>query len=156
MERKGTMHEEDIRRIIRILEESDQITEIEMVSYPFGGKRIRVSKQGLAPAQAPAVPAAPSAAPAAAAPAPVSGEQEGMHTVKAPMVGTFYTSPNPESPTFVNIGDRVAPGRVLCIIEAMKLMNEIECDTSGVIKEVLAENGQPIEFGQPLFLIASE
>jgi len=94
--------------------------------------------------------AAPGAAPAAAAPAApvVQG-----HAVKAPMVGTFYRSPNPGSAPFVDVGQTVKEGDPLCIIEAMKLLNEIEADKSGVIKEILVENGEPVEYGQPLFVI---
>ena len=101
---------------------------------------------------APAAPAAapvPSAAPAAEAPAADSG-----FVARSPMVGTFYRAPNPESPNFVNIGDTVKVGQTLCIIEAMKLLNEIESEHAGVVKEILCENGQGVEFDQPLFIIA--
>ena len=99
-------------------------------------------------AQATAAPAAPpSAAPAAAAP------EEGLVTIESPMVGTFYRSPTPGAPLFAEVGDTVAKGRTLCIVEAMKLMNEIEAEVSGVIVEVLVENAQPVQFGQPLFKI---
>jgi acetyl-CoA carboxylase biotin carboxyl carrier protein len=100
-----------------------------------------------AAASAPVAEAAPVAAPAAAA-APVG------HTVKAPMVGTFYRAPNPGSPAFAQVGQSVKEGEPLCIIEAMKLLNEIEADKTGVIKEILVENGEPVEYGQPLFVIA--
>ncbi len=103
-----------------------------------------------APAQ---VVAAPAAAPAAAAPAPAPAAPQG-HQVKAPMVGTFYRSPNPSAPAFVEVGQAVKEGDPMCIIEAMKLLNEIEADKSGVIKEILVENGEPVEYGQPLFIIA--
>ncbi|GAA0224799.1 acetyl-CoA carboxylase biotin carboxyl carrier protein [Castellaniella daejeonensis] len=102
-----------------------------------------------APAQ---VVAAPAAAPAAAA-APAPAVPQG-HQVKAPMVGTFYRAPNPNAPAFVEVGQAVKEGDPLCIIEAMKLLNEIEADKSGVIKEILVENGEPVEYGQPLFIIA--
>lgn len=98
-----------------------------------------------APAGAEAVAAAPPVAPV---PAAVVG-----HTVKAPMVGTFYRAPNPNSPSFVEVGQTVKEGEPLCIIEAMKLLNEIEADKSGVIKEILVQNGEPVEYGQPLFVI---
>jgi len=99
------------------------------------------------------------AAPAASAPAPaaVTAEAPAVETgfvAKSPMVGTFYRAPNPESPNFVNIGDTVKVGQTLCIIEAMKLLNEIESEHAGVIKEILCENGQGVEFDQPLFIIA--
>lgn len=95
------------------------------------------------------VAAAPAAAPAAAEAAPVI---QG-HVVKAPMVGTFYRSPNPGAAPFIDVGQSVKEGDPLCIIEAMKLLNEIEADKSGVIKEILVENGEPVEYGQPLFVI---
>jgi acetyl-CoA carboxylase biotin carboxyl carrier protein len=100
-----------------------------------------------APVPGAAAPAeAPAGAPAAAA--PVAG-----HVVKSPMVGTFYRAPSPGAAEFVKIGDSVSEGQTLCIIEAMKLMNEIESDKAGVVKEVLVENGQAVEYGQPLFVI---
>lgn len=99
-------------------------------------------------AAAPVAPAAPAAAPAAAAAPVVQG-----HVVKAPMVGTFYRSPNPGAAPFIDVGQSVKEGDPLCIIEAMKLLNEIEADKSGVIKEILVENGEPVEYGQPLFVI---
>ena len=81
------------------------------------------------------------------------GEDEGTVAITSPMVGTFYRSPSPESPPFVDIGDEVEPGKVVCIIEAMKLFNEIESEVRGKIVKVLAENGKPVEFGQKLFLV---
>lgn len=93
--------------------------------------------------------AAPAAAPAAAAAAPAPAG----HVVKAPMVGTFYRAPNPGASPFVEVGQSVKEGDALCIIEAMKLLNEIEADKAGVIKEILVENGEPVEYGQPLFVI---
>ena len=102
-----------------------------------------------APAAAPAAPAPAAAAPSAeATPAEPTG-----HAVKSPMVGTFYRSPTPGADSFVKIGDTVKEGQTLCIIEAMKLLNEIESDKSGVVKEILCENGQGVEFGQALFII---
>ena len=97
-----------------------------------------------------AVPAAASTAPVAAAAAPAVPEG---HVVKSPMVGSFYRSPSPGAKAFVDIGQTVSAGDTLCIIEAMKLLNEIESDHSGVIKAILVESGQPVEFGQPLFII---
>ncbi len=99
-------------------------------------------------AAAPVAAPAPAAAPAAPAPAAIQG-----HVVKAPMVGTFYRSPNPGAAPFIDVGQSVKEGDPLCIIEAMKLLNEIEADKSGVIKEILVENGEPVEYGQPLFVI---
>ena len=95
-----------------------------------------------------AAPAPAAAAPAAPAPAAIQG-----HVVKARMVGTFYRSPNPGAAPFIDVGQSVKEGDPLCIIEAMKLLNEIEADKSGVIKEILVENGEPVEYGQPLFVI---
>jgi acetyl-CoA carboxylase biotin carboxyl carrier protein len=101
-------------------------------------------------AAAPAASAVPLDA--AAAPAPVAAQPQG-HVVTSPMVGTFYRAPSPGAAEFIKIGDTVKEGQTLCIIEAMKLMNEIESDKDGVVKEVLAENGQAVEYGQPLFVI---
>lgn len=107
-------------------------------------------------APAPVYAAAPVAAAPAAAAAPVAAAEPVIsgHVVKAPMVGTFYRAPNPSSPAFVEVGTAVKEGDSLCIIEAMKLLNEIEADKTGVIKEILVENGEPVEYGQPLFVIA--
>ena len=106
-----------------------------------------------APAQhaqaAPVASAAPAAAPVVEAATVAAGS-----VARSPMVGTFYRAPNPESPNFVNIGDTVKVGQTLCIIEAMKLLNEIESEHAGVVKEILCENGQGVEFDQPLFIIA--
>ena len=104
---------------------------------------------GYAPS-APAAAGAPAAIadPVAAAPAVQSG-----HVVKSPMVGTFYRAPSPGADAFVQIGDSIKEGQTICIIEAMKLLNEIECDMSGVVKEILVENGQAVEYGQPLFIV---
>ncbi|MCU1348023.1 MAG: accB [Acidobacteria bacterium] len=102
-----------------------------------------------------ALPQAPTAAQTAAANARALEEVEaGQHIITSPIVGTFYRSPNPESPSFVNVGDRVSKGQVLCIIEAMKLMNEIESDVDGVIATIYPQNGQPIEYGEKLFAVA--
>ena len=100
---------------------------------------------------APVPAVAPVAAASAAAPA--ADASEGLVTIDAPMVGTFYRSPSPDAASFVEVGQRVSKGTVLCIVEAMKLMNEIECETGGEIVEILVENAQPVQFGQPLFKI---
>ena len=104
--------------------------------------------------------AAPHAAPLAAVPPPGAEtaaaepqQDEGLHIITSPIVGTFYRSPNPEAESFVNVGDHVNPGKVLCIIEAMKLMNEIESDVAGTIVKIYPQNGQPIEFGEQLFAV---
>src|SRR5687767_250821 len=97
--------------------------------------------------------AVPSAPPAAAGQAAADESEAGLHIITSPIVGTFYRSPNPESDSFVNVGDRVTKGKVLCIVEAMKLMNEIECDVEGVLVNVYPQNGQPIEYGEKLFAV---
>ncbi len=101
----------------------------------------------------PAMQPAAAPAPAAAAAAPAAPEAPAGHAVKSPMVGTFYRSAQPGSAPFVDVGTEVKQGQTVCIIEAMKLLNEIEADKSGKIKAILVENGQPVEFGQPLFVI---
>ena len=100
-----------------------------------------------------------AALPAASAPEPPRAEAKpveddaGLHIINSPIVGTYYRSPSPESPPFVNVGDRISKGQVLCIIEAMKLMNEIESDVDGVIAKIYPQNGQPVEYGEPLFAV---
>ena len=106
------------------------------------------------PAPAQAVQAAPTVQIPVAAPVAEAPAEETGFVARSPMVGTFYRAPNPESPNFVNVGDTVKVGQTLCIIEAMKLLNEIESEKAGVIKEILCENGQGVEFDQPLFVIA--
>ncbi|MFN3404083.1 MAG: acetyl-CoA carboxylase biotin carboxyl carrier protein [Cytophagaceae bacterium] len=110
-------------------------------------------------APAPAVAAAPAPAPATPAPAPKqeaatdTSKDKNFITIKSPMIGTFYRSSNPENPAFVNVGDEVKPGQPVCIIEAMKLFNEIESEVSGKIVKILVENASPVEYDQPLFLV---
>jgi acetyl-CoA carboxylase biotin carboxyl carrier protein len=106
-----------------------------------------------APAPQPAVAAAASSAPAPANQAANAAKDDGLKIVESPMVGTFYRAPSPGAPSFVEVGDNVTRGKTLCIVEAMKLLNEIESDVSGVVVEILVENGQPVQFGQPLFKI---
>jgi len=106
-----------------------------------------------APVATPAPQVAPAHVALPAVPAPVPPPAEDLHVVKSPIVGTFYGSPSPGAPSFVSPGDHVQKGQVVCIVEAMKLMNEIEADASGEIVKCLVSNGQPIEFGQPLFSI---
>ena len=148
---------EDLKQLIEFLKEN-QVAEFELER---GDVRIRLKFCGpevpgslLAGARAvPAHPAAQSAAaPEAAAPA-TADPNEGLHILKSPMVGTFYGSPSPGASPFVGPGDHVAKGQVICIVEAMKLMNEIETDAAGEIVKCFVTNGQPIEFGQPLFSI---
>jgi acetyl-CoA carboxylase biotin carboxyl carrier protein len=109
-----------------------------------------------APAMMPAAPAAslpPAQAPAAAAAAPAASPAGNTITVKSPMIGTFYRSPSPDKPSFVNVGDEIKQGQVVCIIEAMKLFNEIESEVSGRIVKVLVDDASPVEYDQPLFLV---
>ncbi|HET9679279.1 MAG TPA: acetyl-CoA carboxylase biotin carboxyl carrier protein [Gammaproteobacteria bacterium] len=149
-----------VKKLIDLLEESG-IAEIEITE---GEESVRISRQaagGQVMMQAPA-PVAPAAAPQAApAPAPAapsapaegdSGEPSG-EKITAPMVGTFYRAPSPTAGAFVDVGSKIAVGDTLCIIEAMKMMNQIEADKAGTIKAILVENGEPVEFGQPLFTI---
>ncbi|MDG0995978.1 MAG: acetyl-CoA carboxylase biotin carboxyl carrier protein [Gammaproteobacteria bacterium] len=143
-----------VKKLIELLEESG-ISEIEIKE---GEESVRISRNGPSMTM-PQMQYAPQMAPAAAAPAaaPVavveSAPEVSGHTVTSPMVGTFYEAPSPGSAPFVEIGKSVKEGDTLCIIEAMKMLNQIEADKSGVIKQMVAENGQPVEFGQPLFII---
>jgi len=156
----------EIKEILRILEEQD-ITEFELEQ---DGVKLRVARSGRStpPPPAPLVasssfvaPVSPGSAthpPAAASPgAPAAPAEEAGDSkegvVKSPIVGTFYRSPDPNSPSFVNVGDRVRVGQVLCIIEAMKLMNEIESELAGEVVKIHPENGQPVQYGDPLFTI---
>ncbi|KMY00954.1 acetyl-CoA carboxylase [Pseudomonas syringae KCTC 12500] len=145
-----------VKKLIELLEESG-IDELEIRE---GEESVRISRHSKTPAQpyyAPAPVAAPVAAPApAAAPAapevPSAPKLNGF-VVKSPMVGTFYRTPAPTSPAFVEVGQTVKKGDTICIVEAMKMMNHIEADASGVIESILVENGHPVEFDQPLFTI---
>jgi acetyl-CoA carboxylase biotin carboxyl carrier protein len=145
-----------LKKLIDLVQESGiaelEITEGEETVKIVKGGHVSVSAAAPVPvapieARAPA-PAAAALAPAAEAPA----GQEG-HVVKAPMVGTFYRSPSHDAKAFVEVGQTVKEGDTICIIEAMKLMNEIEADAGGVVKAILVENGQPVEYGQPLFIL---
>lgn len=140
-----------LKTLIDLVAESG-IAELEITE---GEGKVRIVKfaQQLSPVVQQVAPFPVAAAPAASA-APVAEPIVTGHTVKAPMVGTFYRAPNPSSPAFVEVGTAVKEGDSLCIIEAMKLLNEIEADKTGVIKEILVENGEPVEYGQPLFVIA--
>jgi acetyl-CoA carboxylase biotin carboxyl carrier protein len=141
-----------VKKLIELLEESG-VAEIEIKE---GEESVRISRatQGMV-MSAPAV-AAPMAAAPAASPAPqpaAEPEEPSGHMVRAPMVGTFYRAPSPNAKPFVEEGQSVKTGDTLCIIEAMKLLNQIEADKSGTIKAILVENGQPVEYNQPLFII---
>ncbi|HEY7760786.1 MAG TPA: acetyl-CoA carboxylase biotin carboxyl carrier protein [Burkholderiales bacterium] len=146
-----------LKKLIDLVQESG-IAELEVTE---GEEKVRISRVGQTAqasvpvaggAAATVAPAAAQPVPAAAA-APAAEEKVEGHIVKSPMVGTFYRSPSPGAKAFVEVGDTVAPGDTLCIIEAMKLLNEIEADQGGTVKEVYVENGQPVEYGEPLFLI---
>ena len=145
-----------VKKLIELLEESN-ISEIEIKE---GEESVRISRDGgaappvmMAPMAAPlAMPVAPAAAAPAAAPAEAPAAEAG-HLVKSPMVGTFYRSPSPSSPAFVEVGQHVKVGDVICIVEAMKMMNQIESDKTGVVEAILVEDGQAVEFDQPLLTI---
>lgn len=152
-----------IERLIQALDASS----VDSLEIERGGTKVRLSKtppMSVAPMamQAPAAPAAAPAAPAASAPS--AGQDGGggesakstsnLEDITSPMVGTFYRAPAPDAPSYVEVGDKIAPGDTLCIIEAMKLMNELDAEISGEIVEILVENAQPVEFGQVLFRVA--
>jgi acetyl-CoA carboxylase biotin carboxyl carrier protein len=149
----------DIRKIKKLIELLDEsgVAEIEIKE---GEESVRISRAS-APAPTYAAPApmpAPVAAPAPAAAPAASGSEDTAelpagHVVKSPMVGTFYRAPSPGAKPFVEVGQTVGVGDTLCIIEAMKMLNQIEADKAGTVKAILGENGQPVEFGEPLFVI---
>ncbi len=159
------MNEQYIKKLIRLVEESD----IESLEVSSWGRKVRITQRGemtngaatgnghAAPAIAVApnsAPAHPEAAPVPAAPAPATSEN--VHEVKSPMVGTYYSAPSPDADPYVSLNEKVRAGQVICIVEAMKLMNEIESDISGRVVEICVENSQPVEFGQVLFKIVPE
>jgi acetyl-CoA carboxylase biotin carboxyl carrier protein len=148
-----------VKKLIELLEESN-LTEIEIVE---GEESVRLSRGNAAPVAPPPqqyftpapVPVQPPPAPPTSLGEPASEEEpvpEG-EVLRSPMVGTFYTSPSPEAEPFVSLGQKVSEGETLCIIEAMKMFNQIEAEVSGTVAAILAENGQPVEFDQPLFVI---
>ena len=140
-----------LKKLIDLVQESG-ISELEVTE---GEEKVKIVKSGGAGvAYAAPVPVATAAAPTAPAPAAAAAPAEITgHLVKSPMVGTFYRSPSPGAKAFVEVGDTVKSGDTICIIEAMKLLNEIECDKDGVIKAILVDNGQPVEYGEPLVII---
>ncbi len=144
-----------LKKLIDLVEESG-IAEIEVTE---GEEKVRITRATAAQPvfAAPAAIAPVAAAPVAAAPAPAVSAAPAVRDLsnaqKSPMVGTFYRAPGPNAPAFVEIGQQVKAGDTLCIIEAMKLMNEIEAEKSGIIKEILVDNGTPVEYGEPLFII---
>ena len=149
---KTRVDREAVEALADLLEEKG-LAEIE---YEGAGIRIRVARGGSVAVPAPVQPASSSPAPAEpqSAPDDIPSSDEATREITSPMVGTFYVASSPESPPFVAVGDRVRSGQVVCIIEAMKLMNEIESEYDGVVSERLAENAQGVEFDQPLFRIA--
>ena len=152
-----------IKKLIELLDESG-IAEIEVTE---GEESVRISRYGASPpafhAAAPVAPPAPSGSvpatdgsPTPAATAPATAEERSSPSgspIDAPMVGTMYRAPSPGAPPFVEVGSRVAAGDVVCIIEAMKILNQIESEVGGVVREILVENGQPVEFGQTLMIV---
>jgi len=152
----------EVNRVLDFMSQNN----LEEFEYASGDLRIHLRRPGVSGvAYAPVAATAPSIAPPSASPAtpaapaavavapPAEAAEEGLHMVKSPIVGTFYSSPTPSAPSFAKPGDKVKAGQVLCIVEAMKLMNEIESDVAGELVRVLVENGQPVEYGQPLFAI---
>ena len=158
------MNQKELKELIDFLVEKD-ITEFELergdvkVRVRRGAEPVVIPAMSAPPQMQVATAAQPSAAPASsttaaplAAPAE-SAEETGLHVVKSPIVGTYYEAPSPGSPPFIKVGDEVTVGQVLCIVEAMKLMNEIESDVAGEVVKILVTNNQPIEYGQSLFAI---
>ncbi|MBN1540883.1 acetyl-CoA carboxylase biotin carboxyl carrier protein [candidate division KSB1 bacterium] len=156
------MRVDKIRELVKIVQESG-IGELEITSW--WGKRIRIRKNGLESAASnipvypeirhePSKPTPPPVAETASLAREKVESGKELIEFKSPMVGTFYRAPAPDAEPYIREGDSVSPGKVLCIIEAMKLMNEIEAEVSGRIAQILVENGQPVEYNQPLFLIA--
>ncbi|MFH1069909.1 MAG: acetyl-CoA carboxylase biotin carboxyl carrier protein [Candidatus Glassbacteria bacterium] len=155
-----------LKRLIRVVEQSE-ISELEIEDQ---GIKIKIVKARPAAAHPAYLPGAPTAAhPSALSPAaPLTAESQSpadrvkpaaksnLVEIKSPMVGTFYRAPSPGAPPFVEVGDQVQLGQTLCILEAMKLMNELECETAGTVREICVENAQPVEFGTTLFLIEPE
>jgi acetyl-CoA carboxylase biotin carboxyl carrier protein len=159
---KSRIELQDIKKLIEMIEKSP-ITEFELVDKEL---KIRISKNGsAAPAMhvvsapamttvaAPPLPVPFAAATEASAPAPLSDSRRQLVEVKSPMVGTLYRAPSPDAEPYVRVGDLVEPGKVLCIVEAMKLMNELECEVKGRVVEIAVENAHPVEFGQVIFRI---
>ncbi len=139
-----------VKKLIELIEESD-IAEIEIHE---GEESVRISRaSAIAPTVVAAAPAAIAAPTAAIAEEPKTEEAISGYSVTSPMVGTFYRSPSPKSKSFVEEGQKVSKGDTLCIIEAMKILNQIEADRGGIIKRILVENGQPVEYNQPIFII---
>ncbi len=146
-----------LKQLIKLMVDND-LTELD-IQAEGGPVKLRRNSQGaggpgvqLVPAVQAAAPVAPGVAPAAVTEAPAD-EDDGAETIDSPMVGTFYTASSPDTKAFANVGDHVGPDTVVCIVEAMKVFNEIKAETTGTITKVLIENGQAVEFGQPLYTI---
>lgn len=158
-QKKQPMKAKDIQELISFISDTG-LEEVNIETEEFKLEVKRSTGQGVsspaapvaAPAPAPAAAPAPAPAPAAAS-AESAPAADNLVTIKSPMIGTFYRSSNPESPPLVNVGDTVTKGQVVCIVEAMKLFNEIESDVAGKVVEVLVENASPVEFDQPLFKV---
>ncbi len=155
MEATPRMEPDELKRLLKLMDENG-LAELEIEEE---GRRVRLRKHETAARAVPAAAPAPSTAPAPAAthlpgphPAPAAVPENHIH-VKSPLVGTFYRSPKPDADAFVEVGDRVTAEKVVCIIEAMKVMNEIKAEVEGTVKEILIKSGQPVEYGEPLFVI---
>jgi acetyl-CoA carboxylase biotin carboxyl carrier protein len=149
------MNLDEIKSILQLME-ANKLVEFE---YEDDGRRLKLRRQDDRVVTT-AVPMAPAAAPLAAAPAqtapaaaPEAARPSNLTEFKSPLVGTFYRSAKPDSDPFVNVGDELNPEKVICIIEAMKVMNEIKAEMGGIVREILVKNGQAVEFGEPMFLI---
>ena len=158
------MNEAKLKKLLEIFQESD-IEELELQHSFWRGTRVRITRRRPVPQPQPETATPPQSAASVADPAPRTAPQaaddpptatpsgEALHVIASPMVGTFFRSPSPETEPFVQVGDRVEPGQVVCIIEAMKIMNEITADVEGEIVEILVDSDSPVEFGQPLLQI---
>lgn len=143
-----------VKKVIKIAEDSD----ISGLAVQEGELRIEVKREKNVVSVSHAMPVhhAPASSGAPAAKSAEAAEEEGMLVITSPMVGTFYRTPSPDSPAYVDVGDRIEPGKTVCIVEAMKLFNEIESEIKGTISKILVENGQPVEYGQKLFLVKKD
>lgn len=141
------MEFDEIKKLIDLLQESD-ITELQIEKE---GSKLKIKREKFMSAFEPALTVSKPAAPVQEN-AEAANDQK-LITINSPIVGIFYSAQSPESPSLVSVGNRVTKGQILCIVEAMKLMNEIESDTDGTVAKILVENGQPVEYGEPLFLI---
>ncbi len=155
------MNIKDIEELIKFVAKSG-VSEVYVESKDFKiSIKVPVKNEGTqqiiskatAPAIAPVQPVAEAIAPVATEPVPQVKEESNLVTIKSPMIGTFYRTPSPDKPSFVNVGDEIVPGKVIGIIEAMKLFNEIESEISGRVVKILVDNASPIEYDQPLFLV---